>query len=296
MIGRRFTSLLLQKGYRVSHLGRTRKRNGVKSYLWDPYKKEIEEDALRDVDVIIHLAGAGIADKRWTEKWKREILLSRTESTRFLYEKLYSVQHRVNTFISASGISYYGLRDNGSAFVETDQPADDFMARVTVAWEKEVDEIARPGLRVVKIRTGVVLSRDGGALEKLVTPVKFLVGAPLGSGKQYINWIHLDDLCGIYIKAIGDDSMRGAYNAVAPEPVTNKRLTEEIAGILKRPLWLPSVPGFMVKAIAGGVAEVVLSGGKISSEKVEKAGFTFQFPTLQEALRDLITDEKRLTQ
>ena len=288
MIGRRLTSLLLQKGYRVCHLGRTKNRNGVKSYLWDPYKKEIEKEALRDVDVIIHLAGAGIADKRWTEKRKREILRSRTEPTRLLYETLSSVQHRVNTFISASGISYYGLRDKGSAFVESDQPADDFMARVTIAWEKEADEIERSGLRVVRIRTGVVLSPDGGALEKLVTPVKFFVGAPLGSGKQYMNWIHLDDLCGIYIKAIGDDSMRGAYNAVAPEPVTNERLTEEIAKILKRPLWLPAVPGFIVKAIAGEVADVVLSGGKISSEKVEKAGFSFRFPTLREALRDVL--------
>lgn len=287
MIGSRLTALLLEKGFMVSHLGRGTKTEGVRTFFWNPYQKEIEPGVLDDTDVIIHLAGAGIADKRWNEKRKEEILVSRTQTTRFLCEILLKEKHHVDTFISASGISYYGLEDEGRSFKESDRPAQDFMARVTLAWEEEVDEIRKAGLRVVRIRTGVVLSRSGGALKKLARPVKYFVGAPLGSGEQHVNWIHLDDLCNIYIKAVEDRSMEGAYNGVAPQPVTNRTLTAEIAKVLKRPLWLPPVPGFVVKLIAGGVADVVLKGGKISSEKIEKAGFRFQFPTLQEALKDL---------
>jgi len=204
-----------------------------------------------------------------------------------LCETLSKEQHRVSVFITASGITYYGLKERETPFQESDPPADDFLARVAIAWENEVDEAGKKGLRVVKIRAGAVLNPEGGALKKLATPVKFFVGAPLGSGKQFVSWIHLDDLCNIYIKAIEDPSMTGVYNAVAPEPVTNKKLTQEIAKILKRPLWLPPVPGFIVKLIAGEVAEFVLHGGKVSCAKIQKAGFVFRFPTIQEALKDL---------
>lgn len=288
MIGSRLTALLLEKGYPVFHLSRRRKSADITTFFWDPSRNEIEMGALGDADVIIHLAGAGIADKRWNEKRKAEILVSRTQSTRLLRETLSKEKLHVDACISASGISYYGLQDEGRAFKESDPPAEDFMARVTSEWEKEVDEIRKAGLRVVRIRTGVVLSRSGGALKKLITPVKFFVGAPLGSGKQYVNWIHLDDLCNIYIKAIDDLSMEGVYNGVAPHPVTNRTLTEQIARALKKPLWLPPVPGSVVKLIAGGVAELVLKGGRVSSDKIESAGFRFQFPTVEEALKDLL--------
>ncbi|MEX1240088.1 MAG: TIGR01777 family oxidoreductase [Cyclobacteriaceae bacterium] len=288
MIGNRLTALLLKKGYLVFHLGRGRKRVDIRTFLWNPYRKQIEDGALVDTDVIIHLAGAGIADKRWNERWKEEILISRTQTTRFLCETLLKEKHHVDAFIAASGISYYGLENEGRSFAESDPSAEDFMARVTSAWEKEVDGVRKAGPRVVRIRTGVVLSRSGGALKKLVTPIKFFVGAPLGSGRQYVNWIHLDDLCSIYIKAIEDATMEGAYNGVAPQPVTNRTLTVEIAKILKKPLWLPPVPGFVVKLIAGEVAELVLKGGKVSSGKIERAGFRFQFSTIGEALKDLL--------
>ncbi|HEX8037833.1 MAG TPA: TIGR01777 family oxidoreductase, partial [Chryseosolibacter sp.] len=228
-----------------------------------------------------------IADRRWNERRKKEILLSRTESARLLNETLRTHPHHVTAFISASGISYYGLEDRGRSFIESDPPAGDFMAGVATAWEREVDALRGAGLRIVKVRTGVVLAREGGALKKLETPVKFFVGAPLGSGHQYVNWIHLDDLCQVYVKAIEDTSMQGAYNAVAPNPVTNRELTRAIAKVLKRPLWLPAVPGFAVKLLAGEVAEVVLKGGKVSAEKIEKAGFEFQFKTINRALQAL---------
>lgn len=290
MIGRRLTTLLQAKGFDVSHLVRSKKDSSVKTFIWDPGKNEIDPDALRNVDVIVHLAGAGIADKRWNEKRKKEILVSRTDSTCLLTDTLRKIDHHVRTFISASGISYYGLGDSPPrGFVESDPPASDFMAKVTVAWENAVNGIENPSIRTVIIRTGVVLSRAGGALEKLVMPVRLFVGAPLGSGKQYVNWIHLDDLCRIYIKAVEDPHMRGHFNGVAPNPVTNRELTVQIARTLKRPLWLPPVPGFAVKLIAGEVAELVLKGGKISSEKIEKARFDFQFRTLDRALQDLLS-------
>ena len=287
-IGQRLTQLLVKRGHHVSHLGRSKRDSRVKTFLWNPEKKDIDAAALRDVDVIVHLAGAGIADKRWNEGRKREILVSRTGSTRLLNEALSGMRHKVKTFVSASGISFYGLDAcPRGTFVESDLPASDFMAVVAVAWEKEVNEMPS-SIRKVMIRTGVVLSRNGGALEKLAMPIRYFVGAPLGSGQQVVNWIHLDDLCGIYMKAIDQPQLSGPFNAVAPNPVTNKELTREIARILKRPLWLPPVPGFVVQAIAGGVAEIVLNGGKISSEKIESTGFKFQFSTVGEALVDLL--------
>lgn len=287
-IGRRLTTLLIRNGYVVSHLGRTRREGTVPVHVWDPNGGTIEEDALQNVDAIIHLAGAGVADKRWNAKRKQEILVSRTATTRFLYDALARRPHQVKTFISASGISYYGFGDDERAFVETDVPGSDFMAQVAVAWEGEIDRVGTLGIRVVKLRTGVVLSPEGGALAKLAMPVRLFVGAPLGSGRQVVSWIHLDDLCQIYLRAVEDASMQGGYNAVAPTPVTNGVLTRSIAHTLGRPLWLPPIPGFVVRLIAGEVAEVVLHGSKISPARLLEAGFRFQFRTVDEALRDLL--------
>jgi uncharacterized protein len=287
MIGTRLTELLTGRGYEVAHLSRSKRNPDIKTFLWSPPANEIETGALTDIDAIIHLAGAGIADKRWNADVREEILLSRIQSAGLLAKTLRKEPHRVQALISASGISYYGLVDPGRPFVESDPPAGDFLAQVTIAWEKDVVEL-KDVLRTVSIRCGAVLSTEGGALVKLAQPVKFFVGAPLGSGKQYVNWVHVDDVCGIYIKAIEDTSMRGAYNAVAPHPVTNKELTQEIARVLKRPLWLPPVPGVVVKLIAGDVAEFVLEGVKVSSEKIEKAGYHFRYNTIRSALEDLL--------
>ncbi len=289
MIGRRLTTLLTERGYRVSHLSRAQHNSPVKTFLWAPDRGWIDEEALENADAIVHLAGAGIADKRWNERRKAVILSSRVESSRILADHLQKDPRRVRAIISASGISYYGLEDPPSgAFRESDAPGEDFMAQVTIAWEREINRINDPRIRTVFIRTGVVLSEKGGALEKLVLPVRYLVGAPLGSGRQFVNWIHLDDLCGMYIKAIEDTRMHGPYNGVAPNPVSNRELTKQIAKVLKRPLWLPPVPGFVVKLIAGEVAELVLKGGKISSQKIQEAGFEFQFKTVDAALQELL--------
>lgn len=290
MIGRHLTDRLLQRGYEVSHLGRSKRDSGsVKTFVWDPKKNILDPEALSGIDAIVHLAGAGVADKRWTERRKQEIHSSRVDTARLLVQRLESLRgHRVTTLVSASGISYYGLGDPKSdAFIESDPPADDFMARVAVAWEREVQAAGRLGIRAAMLRTGVVLSSRGGALEKLALPVRLFIGAPLGTGKQYVNWIHIDDLCSLYIKAIEDNSMTGAYNAVTPGPVTNIEMTKAIASTLRRPLWLPPVPGFVVKLIAGEVGELILKGGKISAGKIQNVGFHFRFPVLKSALSDL---------
>lgn len=287
MIGTRLTTLLIERGHRVSHLTRSPGQSSVQVFLWDPAKSFIDEKAFADIDTIIHLAGAGIADKRWNARRKREILLSRTDTMRLLAQTLRRIRHDVTTVISASGISYYGLKDHQRPFIEEDPAGDDFMAKVTVEWEKEADAM-KDQFRVVKIRTGVVLNKDGVAMRKLTMPIKFFVGAPLGSGKQFVNWIHIEDVCRMYIKAVEDQSMEGVFNAVAPDPVTNAELTRELARVLKRPLWLPPVPGFIVRLIAGEVGDVVLKGGRISSRKIQQAGFKFQFDSVRSALEDLL--------
>ncbi|MBA4055456.1 MAG: TIGR01777 family protein, partial [Marivirga sp.] len=235
-----------------------------------------------------HLAGAGIADKPWTEERKREILESRTNSTRLLFDELKKGDHTVNVFISSSAIGYYGFGDKQEIFTEESNPGNDFLATVTRHWEKEVDAISALGIRVIKVRTGIVLSEKGGALMEIVKPVKFFAGAPLGSGEQYMSWIHLDDLCGLFIKAVEDPAMSGAYNGVAPNPVTNRDLTVTIARTLHKPLILPAIPAFVLKLLLGEMADLVLRGSKVSPQKILRAGYRFKFENLNEALADLL--------
>ena len=291
LIGSRLTELLLQKGYHVSHLGRS-KKPGVASYVWDIEKKELDIESIMNADTIVHLAGAGVADKRWTGKRKKEILESRTQSTALLFGALSHNKHQITSIISASAIGYYGIRDQMEFITEEYEPGTDFLARVTRQWENEVDAFSSLNMRVVKLRIGIVLSEKGGALKSMALPIRFGIGAPLASGHQYVSWIHLDDLCAMFIKAIEDGEMKGAYNAVGAEPTTNKTLTHAIAQVLMKPLWAPAVPGFVLKVILGEMADVVIHGNKISSQKIQQAGFQFQFPNLHDALNDLFKVEK----
>ena len=289
-IGRRLTDRLLSLGHGVTHLGRGGKQSSVKAYRWDPSRKQIDRAALTDVDTIVHLAGAGINQKRWNEEVRREIYSSRVDTARLLVDTLRDMpSHSVRTFVSASGVSYYGLDEpHGGAFVETDRSGPDFLARVANNEEDEVRLAAERGVRTVMVRTGLAFMKDDGALKTFAIPVRLFVGAPLGSGAQWVNWIHVDDLCEVYIRAIEDSTVEGAFNAVAPNPVTNRELTKEIASVLRRPLWLPPVPGFVIELIAGEVAEYVIKGGKVSSDKIESTGFKFRFPKLRTALQDLL--------
>jgi len=284
LIGSRLTEMLLQKGYLVSHLGRTKKSGSLKSYVWDVDREVLDKEALAGTEIIIHLAGAGVADKRWSANRKKEILESRTKSSALLFKTLKESSHSVKTVVSASAIGYYGFGLDEQIYSEDSLPGTDFLAQVTAKWEAEVDKMATLGIRVAKLRIGIVLSEKGGALTEMAKPVRLGVGASLGTGRQYLSWIHIDDLCGMFVKAVEDEQMNGAYNAVC-DWVTNKALTNAIAKILKRPLWLPNIPGFMMRIIIGEMAMIVLNGSKVSSEKIRKTGFKFKYQQLDEALK-----------
>lgn len=287
LIGTRLTELLLQKGYQVWHLSRTKKK-GIPSFTWDVEKGIMDTKALEGVDAIVHLAGAGVADKRWTESRKKEILESRTKSSALLYKTLAGANHSVKSVISASAIGYYGFGFGEEVFKEDSRSGNDYLAQVTKQWEESVDTISSLNLRVVKLRIGIVLSNKGGALVEMARPIRWGIGAALGNGKQYLSWIHLDDVCAMFIKAVEDETMQGAYNAVSGDWVTNKALTQRIAKVLKKPLLLPNVPAFVMKILIGEMAVIVINGSKISADKIKETGFAFRYSNLEKALESLI--------
>ncbi|WKN46171.1 TIGR01777 family oxidoreductase [Tunicatimonas pelagia] len=290
LVGTRLTQLLQEKGYTVTHLSRSVSGDEkVKTYQWNIKKKEIDPEALIGVDYIIHLAGAGIADKRWTDKRKELILKSRTESTELLRDSIAKLNnHAIKAFVSASAVGYYGI-DTGKTWVDEESPSGDgFAAEVTHQWEAAVDKINPLNLRVVKIRIGIVLSEKGGALVKIMQPIKFGVGAPLGRGNQYMSWVHLDDLCRLFIFALEQREIQGVYNGVAPNPATNHELTKKTADVLNKPLFLPNIPAFALKLLLGEMAQVVTGGNRVKSDKIEKAGFEFKYTDLRPALVDLL--------
>jgi uncharacterized protein (TIGR01777 family) len=277
--------LLLERGHDVSHLGRSKKSRTIKSFVWDVNAGTIDPEALQNVDTVIHLAGAGIADERWSKARKQEILESRTKSTALLVKKLNERNNAVTAFVSGSATGFYGMTLGAQEFTEESNRGEGFLADVVVAWEHEADQLKSK--RLVKIRTGVVLSKNDGALKEIAKPVRLGFGAPLGTGDQYVSWIHLDDLCGIFIQAAEDETMHGAYNATAGA-VTNRVLTKAIAKTLHKPLWLPAVPGFALKLFLGEMADLVLYGSNVTSGKIRQAGFSFRFDTLEKALKNLL--------
>jgi uncharacterized protein (TIGR01777 family) len=292
LIGTRLTEILLERGYHVSHLGRKKKPGAVPSFVWDVEKGQLDQEAIMNADVIVHLAGAGVAEKRWTESRKKEILKSRTHSAALLVKSLSENKHHIASVISASGIGYYGIQETDKFLTEENGHGNDFLAEVTRHWEEAVDQFTLLNLRVVKLRIGIVLSEKGGALKSMALPIQLGIGSPLASGNQYLSWIHIDDLCEMFINAIQDESMQGAYNACGVNPVTNKELIRAIATVLKKPLWAPRVPSFVLKLVLGEMAEMVIYGNKISSQKIQETGFKFKFPDLKQALYNLFKVEK----
>ncbi|MCC8410804.1 TIGR01777 family oxidoreductase [Mucilaginibacter sp. UR6-1] len=285
-LGKQLTSLLLSKGYSVSILSRGEgKDKRVQTYKWDVNKGIIDDACIDGVDTIIHLAGAGIADERWTDERKKIIIESRTKSIALVYDLLKRKSNKVRFVISASGIGYYSDRGD-ELLTEENPPANDFLGQCCVLWEQAVDEGEKLGLRIAKFRTGVVLDKHAGALPKLSAPVKFGFGAALGSGRQWVPWIHWQDVAGMYLYAI-EQELGGAYNMVAPNPVTNKQLTQHVARHLKRPLWLPNVPAFGLKLALGEMSTLVLGSTKVAADKIEQAGYIFKFDSIDKALTDI---------
>jgi hypothetical protein len=286
-VGKSLTQLLLTVGYEVVCLSRTVSANDkIETYKWDIPKKEIDPNCINGVDIIVHLAGAGIADGRWTDERKHEIIESRTESIRLIYDLIKTRPNQVKRVVSASAAGYYS--DRGDDLMnEEDLPASDFLGECCVLWEQAVDEGLALDLSVVKFRTGVILDKESGALQKLAAPIKLGFGAPLGDGKQWMPWIHLQDVVNMYFMGIADLSVNGAYNMSAPSPVTNKELTKAVAKQFKKPLWLPNVPAFALNLAFGEMGAVVLGSTKMSTEKIEKTGFKFLFPTIELALKNI---------
>ena len=261
-------------------------KNNYKGYLWNPAKDEIDEKAFDGVSVIINLAGATIS-KRWTKSYKKEILESRVATAGSMYRCLKNIEHQVNHYISASGVSIYP--DSKTMLYSEDSEAvdDTFLAEVVVAWEAAADQFSTLGIDVAKLRTGVVLDSEEGALSQMVKPIQWNMGAPLGDGEQWLSWIHIKDIAAMYVFAV-QAQLEGVYNAVSPNPVTNKKITQEIASKLNKPLWLPHVPSFMLKFVMGEMATLALDGQLVSSAKVQEQGFTFSFTNVAQALDDLL--------
>ena len=291
-VGNHLTELLLSKGYTVSILSRSEKQNkkDIFYYKWDVAKQFIEEDAVLKADYIIHLAGENIAEKRWTAKRKAAIIDSREKSAQLLYMVLKKHYKKLDAFISASAVGYYGAVNGQEICTEDDAPANDFLGYACQKWEDSIDFIENLNIRTVKIRTGLVMGKDDGFLKKLVPLFKYRLGSALGSGKQYMPWIHIDDLCGIYLQAIVNSEMSGPYNAAVNDDTTNSIFSKTLARIFGYSIWLPNVPEFILKMTLGEMSKIVLTGRRVSSDKIEQTGFEFKFTDLEEALNDCVKE------
>ncbi len=291
LIGRRLTAMLLERDYRVSYLSRSNEKTypDVSVYQWDIQKEAVDPRALDSMDYLIHLAGAGIADERWTVERKKVIVKSRTESIELLARIMKAQGQRPEAFVSSSAVGYYGADTGDEKHTEQSPPGSDFLADVTVKWEEAADCVRELGVRTVKLRTGVVLSDKGGALPQIAAPARFGLGAPLGDGTQWMSWIHIDDMCRLYIEALEKESWEGVYNGVATPPVTNAELTKLISHVLDRPQWIPKVPEFALDLAFGEMAEVVLGSSYVENTRLRTTDFKYQFPDLEGSLRDLLS-------
>lgn len=289
VIGRPLTALLQQNGYNVIHIGRKAKETPVKCYAWDVERGTIAAEAIAQADHIIHLAGAPITEKRLDEQRKKEVIDSRVKSAELLLAEITRQNKTLKSFTTAAAVGFYGMVTSDKIFVETDPPATDFLGECCRLWEAAATPASARGIRTVIVRVGIVLAATGGALPQMAAPVRKYIGSPLGSGKQWVPWIHLDDICGIFLKAIQDNTMQGIYNGTAPNPVTNRELTKAIGRAINKPVFMPAVPEFVLKIILGSeIAKMVCTGSRASCEKIEKAGYAFQYTDVNKALQDLI--------
>lgn len=294
MIGKALSKMLIAKNYRVIIASRSQRRDDASiSYIsWNPEKHFIDTVALAQADHIVHLAGAGVADKRWTKKRKQEIRESRVDGSATLVKALKDVPNKVRTIVSASGIGWYGPDKKGQApFRESDPAFDDFLGRTCVEWEQSIQPVVALGKRLVILRTGIVLSNEGGAYVEFKKPLKAGVAAILSTGKQKVSWIHIDDICRAYMFAIENDRLTGVYNATAPQVVDNKELVLHIAKANGRTYLPVHVPEFALKIALGEMSIEVLKSATVDDTKLREAGFQFVYPTLDAAVGELENSE-----
>lgn len=289
-IGKKLTRLLLENGFSVSVLSRSVKENseGILYYKWDVDAGTIDEQAILNADYVIHLAGENIGAKRWTVNRKKAILDSREKSTQLLFSCLHKHNKQLKAFVSASGVGIYGAITDEVICSETTPAASDFLGTVCQKWEAATNPIRDLGIRTVQIRTGLVLGKGDGVLQQLIPLFKYKLGSAIGSGKQYMPWIHIDDLCRIYLASMLNSEMQGPYNAAINDSTNNTIFSSALAKVFGYTIWLPNVPAFVLQLVLGEMAQLVLKGRRINSDAIEKTGFQFQFTDLEKALRDCI--------
>lgn len=286
-VGKHLIELLVANDFSVSILSRTKRTNtaNVFYYTWDIEKQIVDPEAIEKADFIIHLAGANIGEKRWTKKRKEEILSSRILSAQLIYDALVKNNKKVEAFVSASAVGIYGALNGPKICNEEQKPANDFLGQVCQEWEAAANKFEDLGIRTVKVRTGLVLGKDEGLLKKLSPIFKYRLGSALGSGKQYMPWIYIDDLCKIYLEVVKNPEMNGAYNAAIADNTTNEIFSKNLAKIYGYKIWLPNVPSFLIQLALGEMSKLVLKGRRVSNIKIKELGFEFENENLETAMK-----------
>lgn len=284
MVGRQLAKKLNERGYVVRGLSR---KKMTSNYYWNPAKNEIDDAVFENLDAIIHLAGASVV-KRWTKAYKKELCDSRIDSAKLLLNRIKKQSITLKTFISASGVNYYGTETTDKIYTETVSNSDDFIGRLCAGWERAAFDFETVGSRVCVVRTAVVLSTEGGLLKKLINPAKMYMVSALGSGKQIVPWIHIDDLTELYVYLLENQELSGAFNAVSDQELNNNAFTQELVSVMNRKVILPNIPSFMLRILFGETASIMLNGSAVSNKKIKDAGFHFKYNQLRFALEQLM--------
>ena len=290
LVGKALSKRLIVEGHEIRILSRNPQSSlTMKSFYWNVDKNEIDEKAFDGVEHIVHLAGSGIADKRWTESRKKDVIESRVNSMKLITSVVEKKNIQLKSFVGASAIGIYGMTTSETVFTETDTGKDDFLMESCIQWEHSYQQIQTLSNKSCIIRIGVVLSKNGGALKRLLPLFQFGLGSALGSGKQYMPWIHLDDLVSVFHEALFNPNYNGIYNAVSAEETTNNSFSKQLAKSLAKPFFLPRVPAFVLKLVFGEMANVLLEGSRVNNQKLIDKGFQFKHPALAEALMEIIS-------
>ncbi len=290
LVGKELTKRLLSEGHEVRILSRSPKpSHSIKAFYWNVEKNEIDETAFDGIEHFVHLAGSGIADSRWTDERKKDIIDSRVNSMKLITSVLKSKKITLKSFVGASAVGIYGMKTSDKIYNESDVGENDFLTNSCLQWEKSYHDIQTLSNKNCTIRIAVVLSADGGALKRLLPLFKLGLGSAVGSGNQYMPWIHLEDLVSVFNDALFNPNYKGVYNAVSSESTTNYSFSKQLAKSLNKPFFMPKVPSFMLKLVFGEMAGVLLEGSRVSNQKLIDSGFSFKYPLLVEALKEIVS-------